>query len=170
KATGSPQYAQALQSVLSANTGLASAKSNDDLNNVLAAAQNAALLADSATAPGAPPTPAPTLTPTRPVAATEAALGPTKERLRRALEKYFAGEFEDATRGFQSLANELPRNAWIWAFLGASHYSQYAFEADDSYKSAAMMSFKKAKSLGHWSGLPSKYFSRRIRKAFENAG
>jgi hypothetical protein len=99
KATGSPQYAQALQSVLSANTGLASAKSNDDLNNVLASAQNAALLADSATAPGAPPAPAPTLVPTRPVAATEAALGPTKERLRKALEKYFAGEFEDATRG-----------------------------------------------------------------------
>lgn len=170
KATASPQYAQALQSVLSANTGLASAKNNDDLNNVLAAAQNAALLADSATAPGAPPAPAPALAPTRPVAATEAALGPTKERLRRALEKYFAGEFEDATRGFQSLANELPRNAWIWAFLGASQYSQYAFEADDSYKSAAMMSFKKAKSLGHWNGLPSKYFSRRIRKAFENAG
>ena len=170
KATGSPQYAQALQSVLNANTGLASAKSNDDLNNVLAAAQNATLLADSATAPGVPANPTPVLVPTRPVAAADAALGQTKERLRRALEKYFAGDFEEATRGFQSLSQELPKNAWIWAFLGASQYSQYAFEADDNYKDAAMMSFRKAKQYGHWSGgLPQKYFSRRIRKAYESA-
>ncbi|HJW93965.1 MAG TPA: hypothetical protein VJ901_10120 [Thermoanaerobaculia bacterium] len=170
KATGSPQYAQALQSVLSANTGLASAKSNDDLNNVLAAAQNAALLADSATAPGAPPAPTPVLTPTRPVQAADVALGQTKERLRRALEKYFAGDFDEATRGFQSLSQELPKNGWIWAFLGASQYSQYAFEADDSYKDAAMASFRRAKTLGRWNGgLPQKYFSRRIRKAFESA-
>jgi tetratricopeptide (TPR) repeat protein len=171
KATGSPQYAQALQSVLGANTGLAMAKTNDDLNNVVAAAQNATLLADSAVAPGLPPNPTPVLTPTRPVAATEAALGATKERLRKALEKYFAGDFEEATRGFQSLSQDLPRNGWIWAFLGASQYSQYAFEADDNYKSAAMTSFRKAKQFGRWSGgLPTKYFSRRIRKAFENAG
>jgi tetratricopeptide (TPR) repeat protein len=170
KATGSPQYAQALQSVLGANTGLASAKTNDDLNNVLAAAQNAALLADSATAPGLPPNPTPVLTPTRPVAAADAALGQTKERLRRALEKYFAGDFEEATRGFQTLSQELPRNGWIWAFLGASQYSQFAFEADDNYKSAAMTSFRKAKQYGRWNrGLPEKYFSRRIRKAFESA-
>jgi tetratricopeptide (TPR) repeat protein len=170
KATGSPQYAQALQSVLNANTGLASAKTNDDLNNVLAAAQNAALLADSATAPGLPPNPTPVLTPTRPVAAADAALGQTKERLRRALEKYFAGDFEEATRGFQTLSQELPKNGWIWAFLGASQYSQYAFEADDNYKSAAMTSFRKAKQYGRWSGgLPQKYFSKRIRKAFESA-
>jgi tetratricopeptide (TPR) repeat protein len=170
KATSSPQYAQALQSVMSANTGLASARSNDDLNNVMAAAQNAALLADSATAPGLPPAPAPALVPTRPVAATEVALGPTKERLRKALEKYFAGEFDEATRGFQVLAQDLPRNGWIWAFLGASQYSQYAFEADDSYKIAAMSSFRKARQLGRWhGGLPEKYFSKRIRKAFESA-
>jgi hypothetical protein len=170
KATSSPQYAQALQSVMSANTGLSSAKSNDDLNNVLAAAKNAVLLADSATAPGLPPAPAPTLVPTRPIAATEAALAPTKERLRKALEKYFAGEFDEATRGFQALSQDLPRNGWIWAFLGASQYSQYAFEADDSYKSAAMTSFRKARKLGRWNGgLPEKYFSKRIRKAFESA-
>jgi len=171
KANSSSQYNQALQAIMSANTGLASAKTNDDLNNVLATAQNAALLADAAPAPGAPPTPVPTLVPTRPVQATEVALGPTKERLRKALEKYFAGDFEEATRGFQSLSQDLPRNGWIWAFLGASQYSQYAFEADDTYKQAAMVSFKKAKQYGRWSGgLPQKYFSRRIRKAFENAG
>jgi len=171
KAASSPQYLQAMQSVMSANTGLASAKTNEDLSNVLATAQNAALLADAAMPPGAPPAPAPVLTPTRPVQAADVALGPTKERLRKALEKYFAGDFDEAARGFQSLSQDLPRNAWIWAFLGAAQYSQYAFEADDSYKNAAMVSFKKAKQYGRWNGgLPQKYFSRRIRKAFENAG
>ena len=170
KATTSPQYAQALQAMLGANSGIASAKTNDDLNAVIANAQNAALLADSAVAPGLPPNPAPVLAPTRPVAAADAALGATKERLRRALESYFAGEFEEATRSFQALSQDLPRNGWIWAFLGASQYSQYAFEADDNYKSAAMTSFRKAKQYGRWSGgLPTKYFSRRIRKAFEKA-
>lgn len=167
KAAASPQYAQALQTVLGATTALQMAKTNDDLNNVIAAAQNASLLADSATAPGISPNPMPT----RPVAATKAALGATKERLRRALEKYFAGDFDEATRGFQSLSQDLPRNGWIWAFLGASQYSQYAFEADDNYKTAAMTSFRNAKRYGRWNaGLPQKYFSKRIRKAFDNAG
>ncbi len=171
KATASPQYTQAMNAVMSANSGLASAKTNDDLNNVMATAQNAVLLADSAPAPGAPPAPVPTLVPTKPVQATDLALGPTKERLRKALEKYFSGEFEEATRGFASLSKDLPNNGWIWAFLGASQYSQYAFEADDTYKAAAMVSFKKAKQLGRFNGgLPQKYFSKRIRKAFENAG
>jgi tetratricopeptide (TPR) repeat protein len=170
KATASPQYAQALQTFLGANSGLGVAKSNDELNNVIIAAQNVAVLADSAVAPGLPPNPTPVLTPPRPVAAADAALGATKERLRKALESYFAGEFEEATRSFQSLSQDLPRNGWIWAFLGASQYSQYAFEADDNYKTAAMASFKKAKTLNRWKALPEKYFSKRIRKAFENAG
>jgi len=79
--------------------------------------------------------------------------------------------FDEATRGFQTLSQELPRNAWIWAFLGASQYSQYAFEADDAYKDAAMQSFRKAKRLRTWKdGLPQKYFSKRIRRVFESAG
>jgi len=170
KATDSPQYAQALQTFLGANSALGGAKSNDELNNVIISAQNVGVLADSAVAPGLPPNPTPVLTPPRPVAAADAALGATKERLRKALESYFAGEFEEATRSFQSLSQDLPRNGWIWAFLGASQYSQYAFEADDNYKTAAMASFKKAKTLNRWKVLPEKYFSKRIRKAFENAG
>jgi hypothetical protein len=65
----------------------------------------------------------------------------------------------------------MPKNAWIWAFLGASQYSQYAFEADDTYKTQAMESFRKAKQLKRWNGgLSAKYFSKRIRKVFESAG
>src|SRR5258708_17538009 len=55
KATASPQYAQGTSQLMAANTGSATAKSNDDLNAAFAAAQNAGMLFDSAPAPGAPP-------------------------------------------------------------------------------------------------------------------
>jgi hypothetical protein len=92
--------------------------------------------------------------------------------VRRALENYFAGEFEDAARDFERLKAAMPRNAWIHAFLGASLYSRYAFEADPQYRDAAIKAFREAKKLRRWTGgLPEKYFSKRIRKAFaETAG
>jgi tetratricopeptide (TPR) repeat protein len=172
KASSSPQYTAAVNALIAANNSLGAAKSNDDLNNVITQAQNVGLMADAAVAPGVPAPPAPVLAQTRPTAAVEAVLGPTKERMRKALESYFAGEFDDAARAFTTLTRDLPNNGWVWAFLGASQYSQYAFEADEAYKSAAMQSFSKAKRLGRWGskGLPEKYFSKRIRKVFENAG
>ena len=167
KATASPQYAQALTMITDANTRNATAKSNDDLANVIAIAENAALIADSAMAPGVTPA---VVTP-KPVVAANAALADTSRQLRRALENYFAGEFEAATKDFDDLSRQLPTNGWIWAFLGASQYSQYAFEADDRYKNQAIESFKKAKRYGKWSnGLPTRYFSKRIRKAFNEVG
>jgi hypothetical protein len=158
-----------------ATTRNATARTNDDLNAIIAMAENAGDLADLATAPSvATTTPPPSTTPIIPrsTAATDAVLDDYKRQLRRALESYFAGDYEDATRDFEALARKLPENGWIWAFLGASQYSQYAFEADESYRSAALRSFQKAKSLRSWKGgLPEKYFSRRIRKAFrESAG
>ena len=86
------------------------------------------------------------------------------------MESYFRGDFDEATVKLKSLAHDMPTNAYIWAFLGASQYSQYAFEADNNDKDEAMKSFRKAKSLRKWNdGLPSKYFSRRIRKVFDSA-
>jgi hypothetical protein len=66
----------------------------------------------------------------------------------------------------------MPNNGWVWAFLGASRYSQYAFEADDAYKSQAVEAFKRAKSSPNFrkGGLPEKYFSKRIRKFFNTLG
>jgi tetratricopeptide (TPR) repeat protein len=171
KATASPQYQSALNAYTDANTRLAGAKSNDDLNAVIAASDNITLLADSANVAAiATTTTQPVVTTTtqsRTTAATQAALGDTSRRLRRALESYFNGDFDDATRAFQSLTQDLPKNGWIWAFLGASQYSQYAFEADENYKASAFDSFRKAKTYGKWKdGLPEKYFSKKIRKAF----
>lgn len=183
KATGTQQYASAMSMLTDATTRNATAKTNDDLNAIIQLAENAGDLADLAAAPAPTPvvptpTPvAPTPSPVTPVipkstAATDIVLADAKRQLRRALENYFAGEFESATRDFESLTQKLPDNAWIWAFLGASQYSQYAFEADASYKNAAERSFREAKRLRRWGkdGLPSRYFSKRIRKVFDTAG
>ena len=169
KAAGSPQYQQAAQQFASASTLNAGAKSNDDLRQVISTAQSAASIADLAVAPGAPAVAA-APSPTRPVAASSMVLGDTARRVRQALEKYFSGDFEEAAGAFQRLTTEMPRNGWIYAFLGASQYSQYAFEADEKYKTQALESFRKAKQYGKWkNGLPEKYFSRRIRRAFADS-
>ncbi|HEX9985266.1 MAG TPA: tetratricopeptide repeat protein [Thermoanaerobaculia bacterium] len=149
-----------------ANARNASARSNDDFNAVIAEAENAGMLADSAVAPNVAATPPP---PSRQQSATDAVLGDYERELRDALSNYFAGDFDESTRKFQSLTRKLPNNAWVWAFLGASQYSQYAFEADEEFRRAALQSFQRAKSLRSWKGgLPPKYFSRRIRRAFDN--
>jgi hypothetical protein len=171
KATGASQYAQGTQALAEANTRSATAKSNDDLRAALASAQNAAMMFDAAAAPTIAtntiaPVPAPQ--PSRPTTASTLVLGDTTKRVRSALRSYFNGEFEDAARAFQQLTTDLPNNGWIYAFLGASQYSVYAFETDENYRTMAIESFKMARRYGKFkNGLPEKYFSRRIRKAFE---
>jgi tetratricopeptide (TPR) repeat protein len=173
KATGSQQYTQAMSLLTEATTKNASARSNDDYNAIIQIAENAADLADLAQAPqvAAPApaviAPAPGVTP-KPAAATAAVFEDHSREVRTALDNYFAGEFEVATRMFQDLSRKMPENGWIWAFLGASQYSLYAFEIDDNYRNAALESFKRAKQLRRWNGgLPQKYFSKRIRNAFD---
>ena len=166
-ATGTQQYGRALQQFTDANTRLATARSNEDLRAVIAMADNAVLIADSAVAPRI------TGTTSRPAVATDAVLADSSRRVRSALESYFNGEFDEAASMFGTLARDMPTNAWIWAFLGASQYSRYAFEADEQYRTQALEAFRKARQYGRWgsSGLPSKYFSPRIRRAFnETAG
>jgi tetratricopeptide (TPR) repeat protein len=168
KATGSPQYQQAAQQFASASTLNAGAKSNDELRQVINVAQSAASIADLAVAPGAVAAVPP---PTRPVAASTMVLGDTTKRVRLALESYFRGDFDDAATAFERLAAEMPKNGWIYAFLGASQYSRYAFEADERYRTQAISAFRKAKQYGKWkNGLPEKYFSKRIRRVFNEAG
>jgi tetratricopeptide (TPR) repeat protein len=169
-AGNTPQYARATQLLTEALTRSANPRSNDDLTNAIGSAQNAAQIADLAFTPGTPVSP-PAGKPPRSAQASAAVLADPTRRVRDALESYFSGEFDDASVKFKTLSQEMPKNAWIWAFLGASQYSQYAFEADDTYKTQAMESFRKAKQLKRWNGgLSAKYFSKRIRKVFESAG
>jgi tetratricopeptide (TPR) repeat protein len=176
RATTSPQYSQAMATFMDATTRSASARSNDELNTVIAMADNAGDLADLAMAPAPIPTPSPVIPSPSPVpspivprpdAATTQVIDEHADDVKRALEQYFAGEFEEAAERFEKLTAAMPNNGWIYAFLGASQYSLYAFEADESYRKAAINSFRKAKQLRTWrDGLPPKYFSKRIRNAF----
>ena len=168
KAGAAPQFSQGTTYLADANTRSATAKTNDELRIALAAAQNAAMQFDAAQPPGAPAVATATQPPSRPTAASTLVLGDTTARVRKALELYFNGDFEDATRAFRSLTTDMPKNGWIYAFLGASQYSVYAFEIDENYKTQATESFKLAKKYGKFkNGLPEKYFSRRIRRAFD---
>jgi tetratricopeptide (TPR) repeat protein len=176
RASGTPQYAQAMSMITDATTKNATARNNDDLQAIIGLAESAADLADLAMPPNVPaptpsaPAPAPAITP-RPTAATTTILADDVTQVRRALEYYFAGDFEEATKRFDVLSRRMPSNGWIWAFLGASQYSQYAFEAEESYRTRALSSFRRAKQLRSWKGgLPDKYFSKRIRKAFNGEG
>jgi len=166
RASGSAQYAQAMTMYTEATARSGSAKSNDDYNAIITMAENAGDLAELAMPPNVPAPVTPT--PSRPAIVTDAVLSDYKKQLRSALEDYFNGEFDDASRQFQDLTRKLPTNGWIWAFLGASQYSQYAFETDESYRQAALRSFRKVKQLRTFGkgGLPNKYFSKRIRRAF----
>ncbi len=173
KATSSPKYDQAVNALADANSRAASARTNDDLRAAIAAANNAKLFADSAM-PASVPTPVPVPVP-QPPGPGGKPIPPLFEeyqpQLRQALENYYSGEFELAARDFKALSAKLPTNGWIWAFLGASQYSYYAFEADESSRNAAMDSFRKAKKYRFGkNGLPEKYFSKRIRRVFQSAG
>lgn len=182
RATTSPHYVQASNAFGDATLRNANAKSNDDLNTVISMADSAADLADLAQPPAAPviasttttsPLNPPPVIP-KPTAVTTTIMQEAdySADVKRALESYFAAEFEDATRQFEDLARKMPNNGWIHAFLGASQYSIYAFENDERYKRDALRSFERAKQLRKWPGnaLPEKYFSKRIRKAFEEEG
>jgi tetratricopeptide (TPR) repeat protein len=174
-----PQLNQAISIFTDAMTRNGGARTNDDLNAIISMADNAGDLADLAMPPNAAPaplTPAPSLpsaTPSpivpKPAAAATSVMDEHADEVRRALEFYFAGEFDEATRRFEVLTQKMPTNGWIHAFLGASQYSQYAFEADENYRKAAIDSFKRAKRYRSWrDGLPSRYFSKRIRQAFSD--
>lgn len=176
RANSSPQYSQASSIFNDATTRFGSARSNEDLAAVVSLADNAGDLADLAMPPNAPlPTTVATTTASpiipKPVAATTQVIDEHADDVKRALELYFAGEFEEAAQSFERLTSQMPNNGWIYAFLGASQYSLYAFETDENYRKAAINSFRKAKQLRTWSGgLPSKYFSKRIRTAFREEG
>lgn len=174
------QLNQAINIFTDATTRNASVRSNDDLNAIISMADNAGDLADLAMPPSAAPaaplqpapsiaTPAPSPVVPKPSAAASTVMDEHSDEVRRALEFYFAGEFEEATRRFEALTQKMPTNGWIHAFLGASQYSQYAFEADENYRKAAIDSFRRAKRYRSWKdGLPSRYFSKRIRQAFSD--
>jgi len=164
-AAGTTEYKDAMTQYRDASRRLNSVTSNDDLRTVIRVADGAVRLANLAIGP--PPPPPPPTDTTKTAIVENDVLGPTRKNLRLALVSYFEGDFVAAETKFKGLSRDLPRNPWIWAFLGASQWSRYAFETEEELKVEAIRSFKKARQYGWKGGLPQKYFSRRIRNAFE---
>lgn len=100
--------------------------------------------------------------------AAEEALASTKTRLQRALDDYFTGNFKDSSRELEKLAKDQPRNAMIWAFLGASQYSVWYLSGEENPepRRAAENAFRHALKEKPNLQLDSRYFSPRIRKFF----
>jgi tetratricopeptide (TPR) repeat protein len=165
-AAGTTEYRDAMTQYREASKRLNSVTSNDDLRTVIRVAGDAVRLANLAIVIPPPPPPPPTDT-TKTAIVVDDVLGQTRRNLRLALVSYFEGDFVAAETKFKGLSRDLPNNPWIWAFLGASQWSRYAFETEDQLRLEAIKSFKKARQYGWKGGLPQKYFSRRIRNAFE---
>ena len=163
-AASTTEYKDAMTQYREASRRLNSVTSNDDLRTVIRVAGDAVRLANLAIVIPSPPPPTDT---TKTAIVENDVLGPTRKNLRLALVSYFEGDFVAAETKFKGLSRDLPRNPWIWAFLGASQWSRYAFETEEQLKVEAIKSFKKARQYGWKGGLPQKYFSRRIRNAFE---
>lgn len=108
---------------------------------------------------------------TLPAKATEDILSTPKSRIIAAVESFYLGDYDDATSRFQTLSQENPKNPMIWAFLGASQYSEWTLNGDQKpgLKEDAVESFKQARKLKSSFKLPDRYFSPRIRRFFEKS-
>lgn len=100
--------------------------------------------------------------------AADEALAVTKGRLQQALDDYFTGKFQDSSRELERLTRDQPRNAMIWAFLGASQYSVWYLSGEENPepRREAEKSFRRALKEKPNLQLDSRYFSPRIRKFF----
>lgn len=100
--------------------------------------------------------------------AADDALASTKTRLQRALDDYFTGNFQASSRELEKLVRDQPRNAMIWAFLGASQYSVWYLSGEENPepRRAAENAFRQALKEKPNLQLDSRYFSPRIRKFF----
>lgn len=103
-----------------------------------------------------------------PVDPTDVILSDLRRRLRLALDNYFSGRFGQASTQFAQLSQSQPDNALIWAFLGASRYSEYYIEgaSNPQARVRAEEAFRRAKRK--YQKLPANYFSPRIRRFYES--
>lgn len=110
--------------------------------------------------------------PSPPTRATDEALSETKNRLRRALQAYFDGDFSKSASQLEQLTLDQPNNAMIFAFLGASYYYDYYLhgQSDAGTLQQAREALRQAKSINPSLTLDPNYFSARIRGFYEQIG
>ncbi|HUP66106.1 MAG TPA: hypothetical protein VM557_12590 [Thermoanaerobaculia bacterium] len=100
--------------------------------------------------------------------ATDDALAQKRQRVRDAVELYFAGDFRKAIDAFSTLADQEQNNALLWAFLGAAHYYEWYLngERDDAERQNAITAFKKARNANGRLSLNERYFPPRVRSFY----
>lgn len=152
-----PQFSTGLTQLSQAQTRAVNARSEADWRRVADAAEAARLQFEQATQIAANPQ----------INPEEIILAETKRRIRGALDSYFSGRFSEASALFGSLARENQNNAFLWAFFGASRYSEYYIdgERNEAMKRESEAAFRQARKL-RMSELPAAYFSPRIRRFF----
>lgn len=138
------------------------------------AISNAKIAAAQQTPTTTTPTPTPvTTTPvSTPTPVTTPATGTAgmKPKVRDALNYYFSGQFDRSEFEFEQLARDASSNPMIWAFLGASRYSNYILrgESREDLRRGAADAFRRAKEIKPGMQLDQKYFSSRIRNFYES--
>lgn len=90
-----------------------------------------------------------------------------RRRVRAALDSYYGGRYAEASAQLISLTRENPSNGFLWAFLGASRYSEYYIdgERNAALRQASENAFRQARLNGMTELAPA-YFSPRIRRFF----
>ncbi|HEY0788202.1 MAG TPA: tetratricopeptide repeat protein, partial [Thermoanaerobaculia bacterium] len=145
RATSVPEFARAQELLVDARTKATQADTASDWTAVAAIADRAISTFELAVTKsqiaaqqpkGAPATPAV-------ASATEDALAAKRNEVRRAVQAYFSGEFQESVRAFDRLASRERDNALLWAFLGASHYYNWYLggQRDDAERTAAIEAF-----------------------------
>lgn len=95
-----------------------------------------------------------------------------RKDVRRALESYYGGRFDDSAARFEKLVNRPAGGNYplMWAFLGAAYYYSYYLEGQSNVamRRKADMAFRKAKQIKPNLKLSAKYFSPRVRRYYES--
>jgi len=158
------EYSAALRKLADAQQRIATARTAADMRAVadLASEANGMFSAAITIARGA------TQPPIQDSAADDV-LRAAKTKIVKAVETYYSGDYNAASRQFREIAREQSTNPMVWAFLGASQYSEYYLDGDlkPALKEQAEESFRQAKKLRKSFELDGKYFSPRIQRFFK---
>lgn len=157
-------YNSALRKLADAQQKLATARTVADMRAVsdLASEANGKFSAAITIAQGAAPPPLPTR-------AADDVLKAARTKIVKAIETYYSGDYNAASRQFREIAREVSKDPMVWAFLGASQYSEYYLDGDlkPELKEQAEESFRQAKKLRKSFELDGQYFSPRIQRFFK---
>lgn len=172
RASTVPEFGRAQQMLLDARTKATAADTASDWSAVGAIADRAVSTFELAVTKSQIAAQQPKgATPQVAAAATDDALAARRAEVRRAVQAYFSGEFQESVRAFDRLASRERDNALLWAFLGASHYYNWYLggQRDDGERSAAVEAFRSARRNSRNLRLDDRYFPSRVREFYQDA-